>query len=43
LSYFENCIDQLQVNGKATKVYHNEMEDGEEIQGLDLIISSKKK
>lgn len=38
LKYFENCIDQLQLNGKQTKVYRNETEDGDEIADLNLNI-----
>ena len=36
LKYFENCIDGLQVSGKATHVHHNEQEEGEEIPDLNL-------
>ena len=30
LKHFENCIDGLQISGKATKVHKDEMEEGEE-------------
>ena len=43
IKHFENCIDKLTVSGTATKVHHNEQEDGEEIQGLDLGIQGFKK
>lgn len=42
LSYFENVIDQLTVNGKATKVHREEQEDGEAHPDLNLQINQMK-
>lgn len=36
VKYFESCIDQLSLVGTATKVHHNETEDGIEIPDLNL-------
>ena len=36
LKHFENCIDALQISGKATKVHQDEMEEGEERPDLNL-------
>ena len=38
LKYFENCIDQLSLTGKKTKMHKDEMEDGDEIADLNLNI-----
>lgn len=38
LKYFENCIDQLTLTGKQTKLHKDEQEDGEEIADLNLNI-----
>ena len=43
LKHFENCIDGLQISGKATKVHQDEMEEGEERPDLNLQITSAKK
>ena len=42
LKYFENCIDQLNVTGKKTRVHLNEMEDGDEMADLNLDIKKMK-
>ena len=36
MKHFENCIDGLQISGKATKVHQDEMEEGEERPDLNL-------
>ena len=38
LKYFEECIDQLTLTGKQTKLHKEEQEDGEEIPDLNLEI-----
>lgn len=38
LKYFENCIDQLTLTGKQTKLYKEEQEDGEALADLNLEI-----
>ena len=42
LKYFENHIDLLAINGKATKVYKDEQEEGEERPDLNLGIQGMK-
>lgn len=38
LKYFENCIDQLSLTGKQTKLHKDEMDEGEAIEDLNLNI-----
>jgi len=38
LRHFEACIDQLHVSGKVMKLQKEEMEEGEEMPDLNLII-----
>lgn len=42
IKYFENCIDQLTLTGKRTKVFKEEMEEGEEMADLNLNIKQMK-
>lgn len=38
LKYFENSMDLMQVNGKATKILKDEQTDGTEMSDLNLEI-----
>jgi hypothetical protein len=42
LRHYEDCIDQLQISGKATKVFKDEQEEGDERPDLDFMIGGKK-
>jgi len=38
LRHYEDCIDLLQISGKATKILKDEQEDGEARPDLDFMI-----
>jgi hypothetical protein len=42
LRHYEECIDMLQISGKATKVFKDEQEEGEERPDLDFMIGGTK-
>ena len=42
LKHFENCIDGLQIAGKATYIHKDEVTDGEERPDLNLEIKGAK-
>ena len=45
MKHFENCIDGLQVAGRATKIHTDEMADGDErpdLNGLSITPAVKK-
>ena len=42
LKYFENSMDLMQINGKATKINKDECEDGTEMPDLNMKIDQIK-